>query len=82
MIRNALTSKVGRQILTARKHSPAILFVAGTVGIVATVVVASRATLKSDEVLSVAEKDLSLSGAVSTYARAYDQMRSPAHTYR
>lgn len=60
MIKNALTSKVGRQILSTRKHSPAILFVAGTVGVVATVVVASRATLKLDEVLAVAEKELEL----------------------
>lgn len=59
-IRNAITSRVGRQILTARKHSPAILFAAGTVGIIATVVVASRATLKLDAVLGEAEKDLAL----------------------
>lgn len=59
-IRNAISSRVGRQILLGRKHSPTILFVAGTVGIVATVVVASRATLKLDEVLAVAEKDLEL----------------------
>lgn len=60
MIRNAITSKVGRQILQARKHSPVILFAAGTAGIIATVVVASRATLKLDEVMAVAEKDLEL----------------------
>ena len=60
MIRNAITSRVGRQVLTARKHSPTILFVAGTVGIVATVVVASRATLKLDEILANAEKNLEL----------------------
>lgn len=55
-IRNAITSKAGRQLLIARKHSPTILFVAGTVGIVATVIVASRATLKLDEILTEAEK--------------------------
>ena len=60
MIKNAITSKVGRQILSTRKHSPVILFAAGTAGIIATVVVASRATLKLDEVLAVAEKDLEL----------------------
>lgn len=60
MIKDAITSKVGRQILSTRKHSPVILFAAGTVGIIATVVVASRATLKLDEVLAVAEKDLEL----------------------
>lgn len=50
-IKNALTSKVGRQVLHLQKHSPQILFVAGVVGVVGTVVLASRATLKLDEVL-------------------------------
>lgn len=60
MVRNAITSKLGRQILFARKHSPVVMFAAGTVGMIATVVVASRATLKLDEILSVAEKDMAL----------------------
>lgn len=47
-----ITSKLGRQVLTLQKHSPAILFVAGTVGVVASAVLASRATLKMDQVLS------------------------------
>lgn len=50
-IKNLVTSKVGRQLLTAQKHSPALLFGAGVVGIVGTVVLASRATLKVEEVL-------------------------------
>jgi hypothetical protein len=50
-LKNLVTSKVGLQLLRAKKHSPAALFVAGTVGIVGTVVLACRATLKIDEVL-------------------------------
>jgi len=57
-IQNAITSKAGRQILQVRKHSPTILFAAGVVGVVATVVLASRATLKLDEVLTDAAEDL------------------------
>lgn len=57
-IKNVITSKVGRQILTVQKHSPALLFGAGVVGIVGTVVLASRATLKLDEVLEEAQDDL------------------------
>lgn len=46
-----VTSKVGRQVLTFKKHSPTIFFVAGIAGVIGTVVLASRATLKLDEVL-------------------------------
>jgi hypothetical protein len=45
-IRNAVTSKVGRQILTLQKNSPTLLFAAGVAGVVAAAVLASRATLK------------------------------------
>ena len=51
-IKGVITSKMARKILVTQKHSPAILFGAGVVGVVATVVLASRATLKVDEVLS------------------------------
>ncbi len=47
---NVVTSSLGRRVLVAQKHSPVILFAAGVVGVVATVVLASRATLKLDEI--------------------------------
>lgn len=47
-----VTSKAGRQILTLQKHSPAILFGAGVVGVVGTVVLACKATLKVEDVLN------------------------------
>jgi hypothetical protein len=50
-ISNVVTSRLGRQILTVQKHSPRALFVVGVVGVVGTVVLASRATLKVEEVL-------------------------------
>lgn len=55
-IKNRATSKAGRQILLARKHSPTFLFGIGVAGVVTTAVLASRATLKMDEVLREAEK--------------------------
>jgi hypothetical protein len=49
---NALTSRVGRAGLIASKQSPQVLFGVGVVGVVATTVLASRATLKLDSVLN------------------------------
>lgn len=57
-IQTAVTSKVGRQVLVAQKHSPTILFAAGVVGVVATTVLAARATLKLEEVLDETQNDL------------------------
>ncbi|AWN05996.1 hypothetical protein SEA_RAVENPUFF_39 [Streptomyces phage RavenPuff] len=56
-ISNAVTSKVGRQILLTQKHSPTIMLVGGAVGFAATVVMASKATLKLDGILKEAEAD-------------------------
>jgi hypothetical protein len=55
-ITNAVTSRLGRKALVLSKHSPKIMFVAGVVGVGATVVLACRATLKVDEVLQEHEK--------------------------
>lgn len=51
-VKTVVTSKVGRQVLKTQKHSPAILFGAGVIGFGVTVVLASKATLKLDEVMS------------------------------
>lgn len=56
VVKNAVTSKVARQILIGQKHSPEILFVGGVVGIAGTVVLACRATLKVEDVLDHAER--------------------------
>lgn len=57
-ISSAVTNKIGRPLLITKKNSPALLFGAGVVGVVATVVLASRATLKLEEVLEETEKNL------------------------
>jgi hypothetical protein len=70
-LRNAVTSKAGRQILQLQKHSPVILFGAGVVGVVTAAVLASRATLKLDGVLTehqeTAEKMRDLCEVVQGY---------------
>lgn len=57
-IKNLVTSKAGRQILVLQKNSPTLLFGAGVVGVVATVALACRATLKVESVLYDHEKDM------------------------
>jgi hypothetical protein len=55
LVKNSVTSKVGRQILIGKKHSPAIMFGVGVVGMIGTTVLACRATLKVDTILDEAE---------------------------
>lgn len=50
-IPNAVSARVGRLALQLDKVSPKVLFVGGLVGFAATVVLASRATLKVDDVI-------------------------------
>ena len=57
-IPNALTSKIGRQLLVTQKNSPAVLFGAGVIGVVTTTVLACKATLQVETVLDKAQKDL------------------------
>lgn len=55
VIKNAVTSKAARQVLIAKKNSPTIMFGAGVVGVVATTILACRATMKMDELLEEVE---------------------------
>lgn len=52
IIKQVVTSNVARQVLVAQKHSPTALFVVGVGGVIGTIVLASRATLRVDEVLT------------------------------
>lgn len=52
------TAKVGRHMLTLQQHSPGILVSVGVVGVTASVVLASRATLKLTDVLRQGEEAL------------------------
>lgn len=55
-LKSAATSKFARQILTARQHSPKLMFAVGVTGMVGTVVLACRATLKTNDLLEQHEK--------------------------
>lgn len=58
LIPPSITSKVARQVLVSQKHSPTILFVGGVVGVIATTVMASKATLRVSEVLEESKTNL------------------------
>lgn len=68
-IPKGVTTTVGRQVLLGRKNSPTILFVGGVVGVVATTVMASRATLKLDDVLEETRRNLKDAKSVSEMGR-------------
>src|SRR6188472_2813863 len=69
----AVTRKAGRAILLAEKQSPQILFGVGVVGVVGTVVLACRATLKVSDVLDEANKELANAEFLVTHEKAdYD----------
>ncbi len=57
-IPNKITSKLGVLALQASKASPKLLFVGGIVGIATTVVLASRSTLKLENVVETAKDKL------------------------
>lgn len=63
-IKTVVTSKVGRQILMTKKHSPTIMFVGGIVGVVGTTILASKATLKLESVLAEAENDREIANSL------------------
>lgn len=58
LVPNAVSRRVGRQILITQKHSPTLLFAAGTVGVIATAVLTARATLKLQDVLDEVDREL------------------------
>lgn len=55
---SGVANKLALPLLKVQKHSPVMLFAGGVAGVVATVVLASRATLKMDSVLEEHEKNV------------------------
>lgn len=55
LLPEAVTNKVGRQLLHLQKASPKVMFYAGVTGVVASTVLACRATLKVSTVLAETE---------------------------
>lgn len=55
---SAITLKLGRTVLTAKKQSPHIFFGLGVIGVVGSAILACRATLKLSETLDEIENDI------------------------
>lgn len=58
LIPYSVTRKLGRQLLVAKKNSPHLFFAGGMVGLVGTVFLACRATLKLEKELDNIKQDL------------------------
>lgn len=76
LIPATVTRTVSRGMLKAGHHSPTILFVAGVAGMVTTAVLASRATLKVEDKIDAAAKDLQHIDEIATLSQEEkDSMR-------
>jgi len=84
--KQALTSKAGLAMLAGQKHAPTILFGAGVVGVVGTVVLASKATLHLGDVLDEFEdkkemsKDLRAEKPEKYTEKQFKQDQTVLHT--
>lgn len=76
---NAATSKVGKQLLTAKQHSPSLMFAAGVTGIGVTVFLACRSTLRVEPVLDELNENLE---KVKTVAEAGLSTKADQHRAR
>lgn len=75
-ISNTVTSKLGRQSLVLKQKSPTLMFGAGVVGVVGTVILASRATLKLEEVLDDTQSNIGLAKSLRERTDVSDEKYS------
>lgn len=80
-IKNIVTSKAARQLLTVQKHSPVLLFGAGVVGVTATVVLACKGTLKLEETLIHHQKNMESLNEVKGRMTEEDAVKTKALIY-
>ena len=78
-IPNSMATKFSRQILVAKKNSPHIFFVAGVVGVVASTVLACRATLKLSKTLDEIQEDIDHTKALKKTKENIEIVNSEAH---
>lgn len=85
LVPTTLSAKMGRQILLVKKNSPALMFGLGVASAVGATVLACRATLRVDEIITEAEKDrIKMEEAVLRFPDRYteEHRRSDMHFVR
>lgn len=76
LVPKVVTLSAGRSVLKLRQNSPTILFVGGVVGVIATTVMASKATLELEDVLTETQNNLKTAKTLvgdPHYANHYNQ---------
>lgn len=73
---SAVTRALGSQGLAAQKNAPSVLFALGVVGTVGSTVLACRATLKLEEVIDEAKKDLDTARSIDVPEQYSEQDRT------
>lgn len=74
MLKNLVMNKnVAMAMLKTQKHSPTLLFGAGVVGVVGTVVLSSRATLRVGDILDETNKNLEMIASVDENHPKYEE---------
>jgi hypothetical protein len=76
----AVSRTIAKQALSARKHSPEILFGVGVVAMVGSTVMACRATLKVDEVMTEVEADKAKTEKVKNLVESGDVKAGTTYT--
>jgi len=79
---NTITRSIGRSALKTKKNSPHIFFGLGLIGVVGSTVLACRATLKLEETLDEAKKDLDVVKALATKATSAKTEYSEQEYYK
>lgn len=64
LIPKQVSTTIGRQVLQSKKNAPSLLFAGGICGMVTSTYLACRATLKMQDVLENAERDLEIARAL------------------
>lgn len=80
-IPQGLTRKIGREILTMKKNSPRLLFIAGIAGIVSTTIVACKATLKLEKTLDEFKEDVDGIQSIAQVRSSSDSRKDMVYAY-
>jgi hypothetical protein len=79
LVPTVITRNVARRVLVTKKNSPHIFFAAGVVGIVASTVLACRATLKLESTLDEIKEDFNAGRSLAKTDRLETKLKESGH---